>query len=278
MYKKYIYRDITLSDEKDILEISRGIWEGSDYIPYVWKKFVQNENYHFKGLEIDGIIVGFSDMIMFNRDSAWFEGLRVLSTERGKGYGKYISTNMMKYALSKGIKHFYFSTYYENKESIKLHEKMNFKIVKKYKYLIKENIDNKGDLNKSIEEPIYPDRIINNDWVFIIPETQDKKRFFPNAGLIKDDYNNMVLFSDDLKSDRNLSINYIKFNDENNFSKLMNDLENICYSREKRNISVMCENEECISIMKRAGYSGFTDEKLDVFLYYVEKNDLDLNI
>lgn len=266
-----------LNDEKDVLEISRGIWDGEDYIPYVWKKFVEDENYCYKGLEVDGKIVGFSDMIMFNKDSAWFEGLRVLSSERGKGYGKLISKNMMKYALGKGIKHFFFSTYYENKESIKLHEKMNFKIIKKYKYLIKENINIKENLNTKIEQPVYPDKIINNDWVFVIPDTQGKERFFPNAKMIKDD-NNMILFSDDLKSEKNLSINYFKFNDENNFSKLMNDLENICFSCDKRNISVMCENEKEISVMKKAGCSGFSDEKFDVFLYYAEENDLDLNI
>ena len=278
MCKKYIYRDITLNDEKDVLEICKGIWDGDDYIPYVWKKFVEDENYYFKGLEVDGKIVGFSDMIMFNRDSAWFEGLRVSSSERGKGYGKFISTNMMKYSLTKGIKRFYFSTYYQNKESIKLHEKMNFQIIKKYKYLIKENIKNKENLNIKIEKAVYPEKIINNDWVFIIPETLDKERFFPNVRMITDNYNNMILFSDDLKSSKNLSINYFRVKDENNFLKLIKDLEIICSIRNKGRFSIMCENEKEISIMKKSGYSGFTDENFDVFLYFAEVNDLDLNI
>ncbi|MDK2952566.1 MAG: hypothetical protein PWQ77_2231 [Kosmotogales bacterium] len=276
MSKEYIYRDITLDDENDILNISRSIWDGDDYIPLVWKKFVEDNNNFFKGIEVDKKLIGFSNMVIFNEDSAWFEGLRVLNSERGKGYGKLVSRSMMKFALEKGIKNFYFSTYYQNIESIKLHEKMNFRMIKKYKYL-RKNVSDKSNCAEIIyDDFFYPEKIMNNDWVFIIPEAEDKDRFFPNPGMIRDSFKNIILFSDDFKSNDTLAINYVKIGDENEFIKLLNRLKNIARSRNKGNLSVMCETEKETSLFKREGFEGFTDEKYDVFLYYVNERDLDL--
>lgn len=276
MSKEYIYRDITLEDENDILNISRSIWDGDDYIPFVWKKFVEDSNSFFRGIEVDKKLIGFSNMVIFNEDSAWFEGLRVLNSERGKGYGKLVSRSMMKFALEKGIKNFYFSTYYQNIESIKLHEKMNFRIIKKYKYL-RKNVSDKSNCDEIIyDDFFYPEKIMNNDWVFIIPEAKDKRRFFPNSGMLKDSFKNIVLFSDDFKSSDTLAINYVKIGDENEFIKLLNRLKNIASGRNKGNLSVMCETEKETSLFKREGFEGFTDEKYDVFLYYVNERDLDL--
>jgi len=276
MSKEYIYRDITLDDENDILNISRSIWDGDDYIPFVWKKFVKDNNNFFKGIEVDKKLIGFSNMVIFNEDSAWFEGLRVLNSERGKGYGKLVSRSMMKFALESGIKNFYFSTYYQNIESIKLHEKMNFRMIKKYKYLRKD-VSDKSNCGEIIyDDFFYPEKIMNNDWVFIIPEAKDKGRFFPNSGMIKDSFKNIILFSDDFKSDDTLAINYVKISDENEFIKLLSCLKNIASSRNKGNLSVMCETEKETSLFKREGFEEFTDEKYDVFLYYVNERDLDL--
>jgi hypothetical protein len=53
-------------------------------------------------------------------------------------------------------------------------------------------------------------------------------------------------------------------------------LKNIASGRNKGNLSVMCETEKETSLFKREDFEGFTDEKYDVFLYYVNERDLDL--
>ena len=45
------------SDRNDIIEISRHVWEGHDYLPSVADQWLQDPNSHFYGVEVQGHIV-----------------------------------------------------------------------------------------------------------------------------------------------------------------------------------------------------------------------------
>jgi hypothetical protein len=50
-------RELHSSDRGDVLEISRHVWEGHDYLPAVFESLLNDENGHFYGVEVDDRVV-----------------------------------------------------------------------------------------------------------------------------------------------------------------------------------------------------------------------------
>ena len=83
---KLFFRDLTEKDIPAILDISKDIWEGDDYIPDVIKKWLNEDDKLVYGafLEIEmKELIGFGRVKMFSNGVAWLEGGRVKITRRG---------------------------------------------------------------------------------------------------------------------------------------------------------------------------------------------------
>jgi hypothetical protein len=129
-------RRITLEDKERVLEICKTIWEGDDYIPQVFDKWVSDPNSYFVGLfDEDNILVGFGRLASQEDGNFWLEGLRKDRTLKIKGVGKKIADYLIKIAIEKECKSLKFSTYFDNVESITLNERIGFSKIKQWSLL-----------------------------------------------------------------------------------------------------------------------------------------------
>lgn len=159
-------RSIKPKDKQNVLEISKHIWEGDDYISQVFDDWVSNPNGLFCGLWEDGNLVGFGKLTHLSEKDIWLEGLRKDEKSGAKKVGEKLSGFYIKYLEGKQINSVRFSTYFGNIASIKLNEKLGFKHIHtlslKFKPINKKlhskyNLSNYefADVKKYIESSSY---------------------------------------------------------------------------------------------------------------------------
>jgi len=111
------------SDRDDILEISRHIWDGHDYLSSVADKWLQDQNCHFYGVEVDGHVVALGNLrLVEDGITGWMEGLRVHPEHRGKGFANEITHYLVAKAEHLGVQRLRYTTSNRNTASLKLAE------------------------------------------------------------------------------------------------------------------------------------------------------------
>ena len=74
-----------------LVEISKDIWDGYDYVPDVIEKWLQEENCMNYGIfkdELKTEMVGFGRVKLYNNDIAWLEGGRIKVSYQRQGIGR----------------------------------------------------------------------------------------------------------------------------------------------------------------------------------------------
>ncbi|MFX0077100.1 MAG: GNAT family N-acetyltransferase [Candidatus Hermodarchaeota archaeon] len=127
---KVYFRELTSEDIPAIKDISKDIWEGEDYIPYVIDKWLQDENCMNYGTFIDKQktdLIGFGRVKLYNKDIAWLEGGRIKVSYQGQGIGKLQLGYAVEYAAKSGVKVAQYDTGSDNSASISLAKFYGFK-------------------------------------------------------------------------------------------------------------------------------------------------------
>jgi len=124
---KYQIKPLTRADKARVIEISSAIWEGDDYIPCVFDKWLVDKHSDFVGLWVDDNLIAFNRMVYLTPQDVWLEGLRKDQTSSVRG----VTALLVNYHLhnirqNPEVKSVRFSTYYSNLASIKFHEKNGF--------------------------------------------------------------------------------------------------------------------------------------------------------
>lgn len=70
-------RPARVEDTPAVLALSSLIWEGEDYIPYVWEEWLRDEQGLLLVAEHSGNLVGFGKLTRLSAEDWWMEGLRV---------------------------------------------------------------------------------------------------------------------------------------------------------------------------------------------------------
>ncbi|MCB5261857.1 MAG: GNAT family N-acetyltransferase [Candidatus Cloacimonetes bacterium] len=115
-------------DRKDLIAISRGIWAGTDYLPQVVDRWL-NEDWFFV-CEYQGRVLACLKLTLLPDNVLWFEGLRVHRRWQGKGIARFMNTEIFRFAS--GLKQenpalsYEFCTYYKNYESLAITSKLGF--------------------------------------------------------------------------------------------------------------------------------------------------------
>jgi hypothetical protein len=122
-------RRITEKDRIRVIEIASKIWEGDDYISFVFDEWVNDPDGNFAGLWENNKLVGFGRLKFLTSTDVWLEGLRKDPDSDAKGVGEKLSQYYYNYLQGKKITSIRFSTYFDNIASIKLNEKSGFKKV-----------------------------------------------------------------------------------------------------------------------------------------------------
>ncbi|MFW6064325.1 MAG: GNAT family N-acetyltransferase [Candidatus Natronoplasma sp.] len=127
-------REIEKTDKDEVVEMTSGIWDGRDYIPDYFDRWVEDGG--FICGTVDGEIVALAKHTWHSEDVLWLEGLRVHPDHREKGYGRamiegqldYINDNL-DYQASR------FLTSNDNTVVKKVVEDLGFKLKKAYDYV-----------------------------------------------------------------------------------------------------------------------------------------------
>ncbi|MHA1239781.1 MAG: GNAT family N-acetyltransferase [Promethearchaeota archaeon] len=99
---KLYFRDLTKNDIPAILDISKDIWEGDDYIPDVIERWLNDKDNLAYGVFLEEEmkeLIGLGRVKMFPNGVAWLEGGRVKTTHQKQGIGR----DLMKYAIDYAI-------------------------------------------------------------------------------------------------------------------------------------------------------------------------------
>ncbi|MHA1669386.1 MAG: GNAT family N-acetyltransferase [Promethearchaeota archaeon] len=104
---KLFFRDLTEKDIPAILDISKDIWEGDDYIPDVIERWLNEDGNLAYGAFLEEEmkeLIGLGRVKMFSNGVAWLEGGRVKITHQKKGIGRDLMKYAIDYAIQEGAK------------------------------------------------------------------------------------------------------------------------------------------------------------------------------
>jgi len=91
-------------DKGPILQISRNIWRGHDYLPSVWDEWVADKNARFIVATVNGRTVGCAHASLQTNYVAWLEGVRVHEQYRGLGIAGKLNHALVQWARREGAR------------------------------------------------------------------------------------------------------------------------------------------------------------------------------
>mgnify|MGYP000051417839 CR=1 FL=1 len=92
-------------DTPQVLELARHIWNGHDYIPFVWQEWLADAEGFLAVAEYGNRIAGLGKLTRLAEDEWWLEGLRVHPDFEGRGFATHIHRYLMERwrSLGKGV-------------------------------------------------------------------------------------------------------------------------------------------------------------------------------
>lgn len=129
-----VLRDLEHSDYDDVYDICKDIWDGTDYLPQLFHKWVDDPEGAFIGA-VDsetGKVIGTDKYSVLSDGTGWLEGIRIHKEYRGRKIAKLLTECVMERAdkdLESGkIRTIAFSTHASAVESITMMKKYGFYI------------------------------------------------------------------------------------------------------------------------------------------------------
>lgn len=89
-------------DTPQVLELSSHIWEGHDYLPYVWQDWLADPDGLLCVAEFGSRIAGVGKLTRISVSQWWLEGLRVHPDFEGHGVASHIHDYLLDYWLKHG--------------------------------------------------------------------------------------------------------------------------------------------------------------------------------
>ena len=118
-------RPVRPADEARILEITKDVWEGRDYIPRVFDRWVSDAGAEFQAAEIDGEVVAVQRIRPYAPGLVWYEGLRVASTHRRRGIARAMLDAAVEEARQQGFREMRLAT--RDRPAVELFESAGFR-------------------------------------------------------------------------------------------------------------------------------------------------------
>ena len=112
-------RAASIKDKPQILEISKTIWEGRDYILKTIDDWLDPKTGRVIIIEKDGEIRAFTKITYINEDVGWLEGLRVKEKYRGNGYASWLTELCVEQGKELGLSVLRFACHRKTKGSIR---------------------------------------------------------------------------------------------------------------------------------------------------------------
>jgi GNAT superfamily N-acetyltransferase len=118
-------RPVRPADRERIVEITRDVWDGHDYIPRVFDDWVAEASAAFQAVEVDGVVVGVQRMRPYAEGLVWYEGLRVATSHRRQGIARSMLESAIAEAREQGFREMRLAT--GNPDAVPLFESVGFR-------------------------------------------------------------------------------------------------------------------------------------------------------
>ena len=90
------------SDTADVLELTRTIWDGHDYVPEAWTGWMGDPQGLLAVAEYQGRVLGLGKLTRLSSDDWWLEGLRVHPEYQGRGVASQLNDYLLAHWLQIG--------------------------------------------------------------------------------------------------------------------------------------------------------------------------------
>jgi len=97
-------RPVRPADRARVEEITRDVWEGHDYIPRVFDRWVADAGAEFQAAERLGVVVGVQRIRPFAPGLVWYEGLRVETARQRRGIARSMLGAAIEECREKGFR------------------------------------------------------------------------------------------------------------------------------------------------------------------------------
>ncbi|HEY5034202.1 MAG TPA: GNAT family N-acetyltransferase [Candidatus Dormibacteraeota bacterium] len=119
-----LIRPVRPADRERVVDLTRDVWNGHDYVPRVFDDWVSDSASAFQAIELDGTVVGLQRLRPYAPGLLWYEGLRVASTHRRQGLARHMLQFAIAQAREQGFRELRLAT--GNPAAAKLFEEEGF--------------------------------------------------------------------------------------------------------------------------------------------------------
>lgn len=284
--RKVEIRRARSEDRSAVAAISAQIWDGYDYVPNVFDKWVMDSEGEFAVVCVDNEVAGFGKMTMLNGKDAWLEGLRMGENYRGLGLAKLLTRYCLDKCQERGFGSLRLSTFIENHESLHIIETHGFKRTASFKFLTADSskavtatgavevLRSLSEVNQVLDRDALARRnyFLSFDFTFErISETLLAELLSANSVLgvrHNDELTGMMILSSRHSKGNELSISYLQGQTRTDLEELVSYA--LASSAEvQQNLIVMCPPDEMLlSVYLEKGLRKELDsDEMDVFVY-----------
>jgi GNAT superfamily N-acetyltransferase len=128
-------RKATKADKTLVLEISKNLWGGNDYLPEVWDDWVADPKGRLITATVNRKPVGVAHGWLQTPYIAWLEGVRVHEQYRGLGIAGKLNNALVEWARRKGARVARLSTHVRNRASRDHLKKIGFPVLQTFQRL-----------------------------------------------------------------------------------------------------------------------------------------------
>lgn len=96
-----VCRKASPQDTLAVMELTRQIWDGDDYVPEVWQDWLADPQGQLAVAEYQGQVVGLAKLTLLVSGRWWLEGLRVDPAYEGRG----VATQIQEYLMGDWLAH-----------------------------------------------------------------------------------------------------------------------------------------------------------------------------
>jgi GNAT superfamily N-acetyltransferase len=99
---RLVCRPALPKDTPEVMELTRTIWNGEDYVPSVWSDWYSDPDGLLAIAEFGGIVVGLGKLSRIAPYEWWLEGLRVHPDYEGRGIASHLHDYLLRFWLKNG--------------------------------------------------------------------------------------------------------------------------------------------------------------------------------
>jgi ribosomal protein S18 acetylase RimI-like enzyme len=81
-------------DTPEVMELTRTIWDGEDYVPHVWWEWFLDPRGLLAVAEYGGMVVGLGKLTQLSERDWWMEGLRVHPDFERRGIASHLNDSI----------------------------------------------------------------------------------------------------------------------------------------------------------------------------------------